>query len=248
MRLFLLLWWAAFLICAVGTFFNYIFIIPAAIISVIIYIYAGAYMIDAESEIKNPVIKFLFWLFSPLAVPCILIAFDRLEQVQQGVVQTENTGKLPAFISDSSAEYRPSKPKADGFGFSLSLTFCLWNTYAGTCNAFSINHGGEINIFGFQTSLSIPDNCSLLWFVVTEAIGIWCCYDTAKEYEEDLTKCVLFYLVCPPLFFYRIYAKSKAVFPVIAFVVSLPLTVFYYIAFFYVIFIYMWRFYFIIDG
>jgi hypothetical protein len=250
MRLLLLLWWAAFLICAVGTLlgFHGFLIIPTVIIPVIIYIYAGAYMIDAKSEIKSPVIKFLFWLFSPLVTPCILIAFDRLDQVQQGVVQTENTGKLPDFISDSSGNHQiaknTAKTETGGFGFSFSLILCLWNIYAATCNAFSINSGGDINVFGFHTSLSIPDNWSLLWFIVNEAIGIWCCYGTAKEYEEDLAKCVLFYLVCPPLFFYRIYTKSKAVFPVIAFVVSLPLTVFYYIAFFYVVFICMWRLYF----
>ena len=248
----LLSFWAAFLFCAVGTFFNfYGFIIPTAIIPVFIYIYTGAYMMDSRSEIKSFTAKFFLWLFSPLIMPCVLIAFDRQEQEQQGVIQTENTGKLPDFVSDSSEEHQiaenTTKTKTDRFGFSLSLIFCLWNVYAATCNAFSVNSGGEVSVFGLQTSLSIPDNRALLWLVVNEAIGIWCCYSTANEYEEDPVKCVLFYLVCPPLFFYRIYAKSKALFPVIAFVVSLPLTVFYYIAFFYVTFIYMWRFYFTIE-
>jgi len=122
----LLLLWGAFLFCAVGTFFNfYGFIIPAAIIPVFIYIYTGAYIMDARSEIKSFTAKFFLWLFAPLIMPYILITFDRQEQEQQGVVQTENTGKLPDFVSNRNTYKREQIQEEKGIGWGKILIFAV---------------------------------------------------------------------------------------------------------------------------
>lgn len=118
--------WAAFLFCAVGTIFNfYGFIIPAAIIPVFIYIYTAAYMMDVRSEIKKPITKFFLWLFAPLIMPYILITFDRQEQEQQEVVQTENTGKLPDFVSDRNIYEGEQIQKEKGIGWGKILIFAV---------------------------------------------------------------------------------------------------------------------------